>query len=175
MEMQRVVEFRSRVDEGTVDELRPWSGGTALLDPRLPKVWDANYSRLDHPEAADAEAIAAEASAVAAAAGISHTAIVVADEPAATRLAPALRQLGFEVTRLVAMVLREVPDPPDRVVVRASFADVAASRREITREFFSGDDELADQLGELDRRLEATIGGRWFAIREGDEIVARAW
>src|SRR3954454_6696771 len=139
MEMQRVVEFRSRVDEGAVDELRHWSGGTALLTPRLPKVWDANYFRVDHPEAADAEAIAAEASAVAAAAGISHTAIVVADEPAATRLAPALRQLGFEVTGLVGVGVREGAHPPDRLVGRASFADVAASRREITREFFSGD------------------------------------
>src|SRR5204863_40045 len=56
-----------------------------------------------------------------------------------------------------------------------SFEDVAASRRRITLEFFPGDEALADQLGVLDRRLEATIGGRWFAVREGGEPAARAW
>ena len=66
------------------------------------------------------------------------------------------------------MALRDVPLAPDAEVGEASFADVAPSRRQITLEHFPGDEALADQLGELDRRLEATVGGRWFAIREGD-------
>ena len=54
--------------------------------------------------------------------------------------------------------------------------DVAGrTRREMTLEMFPGDDALADQLEQLDRRLERTIGGSWFAIRDGDGVAARAW
>jgi GNAT superfamily N-acetyltransferase len=48
---------------------------------------------------------------------------------------------------------------------------VADSRRELTLEAFPGDEELADQL---DRRL-ATIPSRWFAVRDGAEVLARPW
>jgi predicted GNAT family acetyltransferase len=172
-ELGRALAFIARVDEGVASEVRGWSLGTALITPELPKVWDSSYFRAE--VSGDGERAAEETTGVAAAAGLAHAAVVVTEGAVATRLRPGLLSAGFEETRFVLMALRSVPPEPELQIESASFADVAPSRRELTLETFHGDEALADQLGELDRRLEATIGGRWFAISDGGRIVSRAW
>jgi GNAT superfamily N-acetyltransferase len=174
-EHQRALAFMARVDEGAATTTQGWSLGTALITPELPRVWDASYFRVEDPDAAAGERVAAETVEIAAEAGLAHAAVVVTDDTVASRLGPGLLREGFEEVRFVLMALRRVPPTPDASVAEVSFADVAPSRRRITIEMFPGDDALADQLEELDRRLERTIGGRWFAIREGEEVVSRAW
>jgi ribosomal protein S18 acetylase RimI-like enzyme len=174
-ELSRALAFTAGVDENVASEIREWSLGTALITPELPKVWDASYFRVDASPDGDGERAADETARVASAAGLAHAAIVVTDEGAASRLRPGLESAGFEETRFVLQALRAVPPEPEVAVGPATFADVAPSRRELTLETFQGDEALADQLGELDRRLERTIGGRWFAVREGGEAVSRAW
>jgi ribosomal protein S18 acetylase RimI-like enzyme len=163
------------IDVGVVEEVLPWAHGTALLTPSLPKVWDANYMRYEDDGELDPRAIADEASSIAAEAGIGAATIVVEDEDAAARLDPVLRELGFETTRLVLMRLRETPAQPTEEVVEVPFAAVRSSRRQLMLEAFPGDEEVADQLVELDRRLEPVVGGQWFAVRDDGEILARAW
>jgi ribosomal protein S18 acetylase RimI-like enzyme len=174
-ELRRALAFMARVDEEAASGAREWSLGTALVTPELPRVWDASYFRVERPGDRDGERAGAEAIELSRAAGLAHAAVVLSDEDDAASLRRGLEAAGFEEVRFVLMALREVPPAPDAPIREASFADVAPSRRETTLELFPGDEALADQLGELDRRLEATIGGRWFAIREGDEVVSRAW
>lgn len=170
--MRRIEGFLAVVDAPAFDERRPWRGGTAFLTPTLPKVWDANFFRLERE--GNPAAIAAEAARLATEAGLAHATIVVGDEGRAERVRAGLAELGYELTRFLMMRLDGVPEPPDAPTEEVTAEDVAASRRQLTLESFPGDDELADQLGELDRRL-ATIPSRWFAVREGGEVVARAW
>jgi ribosomal protein S18 acetylase RimI-like enzyme len=172
-ELRRIVDFLDRFDAPAIDERRPWSHGTAFLTPTLPKVWDANYHRLERA-GGDVDAIAAEASTAAVGAGLAHSAIVVTDEALAAPLVARLAELGYEATRFVVMRLSREPEAPALAIEEVSSEDVAAHRRELTLEAFPGDDELADQLRELDRRL-AAIPSRWFAVRERGEILARAW
>ncbi len=174
-DLRRARGLLAAIDERTVHEVRAWSGGTALLTPSLPRVWDANYVRLDDPGGLNAAAIAREASELARESGIEAASVVVEDEAAARRTAPGLRDLGFETTRFVLMRLRKPPPPPEHDVVEAGFDDVRASRREIMLEAFPGSGELADELLELDRRLEASAGGRWFVVRDGGDVISRAW
>jgi ribosomal protein S18 acetylase RimI-like enzyme len=171
----RALAFMAGVDEGVATELRDWSLGTALITPELPKVWDSSYFRVEASGDGDGERVADETARVASAAGLAHAAVVVTEGAVATRLRPGLLSAGFEETRFVLMALRSVPPEPEIQIASSSFADVAASRRELTLETFRGDEALADQLGELDRRLEATIGGRWFAVLQDGEVVSRAW
>jgi predicted GNAT family acetyltransferase len=174
-EARRALAFMARVDEGAATEVRPWSFGTALITPELPKVWDASYFRIEDLDADDAERLVAETVEAAHTAGLAHVAVVVTDDGTASRLAPGLLREGFEEARFVLMALREVPPDPAEEVAEVSFADVAPSRRQMTLEAFPGDEALADQLEELDRRLERTTGGRWFGIRDDGEVVSRAW
>jgi ribosomal protein S18 acetylase RimI-like enzyme len=174
-ELRRALTFVDRVDEGAASELREWSLGTALVTPELPRVWDASHFRVERAGDGDGERVAAEAVELARDLGLAHCAVMVGDDDVASQLRPGLRAAGFGEVRFVLMALREVPPTPEPAITEASFADVAPSRRELTLELFRGDEALADQLGELDRRLEATVGGRWFAIREGGEVVSRAW
>ncbi len=171
---RRILDFLAVVDAPAIDERRPWSRGTAFVTPTLPKVWDANYLSLERFDDLDAGAIDAEATAVATASGLAHATVVVADEAVGARLARRLGGLGYETTRFAVMTLRSTPDAPAVEVELVDGAEVAASRRELTLESFPGDEELADQLAELDRRL-ATIPSRWFAVREKGEVLARAW
>ncbi len=172
-EHERALAFMARVDEDAATDVREWSLGTALVTPELPRVWDASYFRAER--AGDGARAGAEAVNLSREAGLAHCAVVVSDDDIADQLRPGLQGAGFEEVCFVLMALRDVPLAPNAAVGEASFADVAPSRRQITLEFFPGDEALADQLSELDRRLEATVGGRWFAIRDGDEVVSRAW
>ena len=173
-EGRRALAFMNRLDEAVASEVREWRLGPALVTPELPRVWDASYFRVERPDD-DAERVAAETVEIAGAAGLAHCAVVLTDDEIADELGPGLESAGFEEMRYAVMGLREAPPPPELAIAEVSFEDVAASRRRITLEFFPGDEALADQLGVLDRRLEATIGGRWFAVREGGEPAARAW
>jgi len=174
-ELSRALAFMASVDDGVATEIRDWSLGAALITPELPKVWDASYFRVDDLDDGDGRHVAEETARVASAARLAYAAVVITDEDAASRLRPGLLSAGFDETRFVLQALRAVPPEPEIAVEPATFADVAPSRREMTLESFHGDDALAGQLGELDRRLERTIGGRWFAVSEAGRVVARAW
>jgi ribosomal protein S18 acetylase RimI-like enzyme len=174
-ELSRALAFTARVDEGAATEVREWRLGTALITPELPKVWDASYFRVEVAGDGDGEQVAEETVGIAREAGLAHAAVVVTDDDIATRLRPGLEAAAFEEVRFVLMALRRVPKAPKQPIAEVSFDDVAPSRRELTLETFEGDEALADQLRELDRRLEASIGGRWFAILDANEVVSRAW
>jgi ribosomal protein S18 acetylase RimI-like enzyme len=173
-EFRRALAFTAAVDESAATEVRDWSLGRALVTPELPKVWDASYFRVDEPGDGDAGRVAEETTRLARAAGLAHAAVMVAGDDATARLGPGLRGQGFEEGRFALMALRQAPSEPDGDVTEAGFDDVAASRRELTLETFA-DEELADQLATLDRRLRTTVGGRWFAVRDGGEVISRAW
>jgi ribosomal protein S18 acetylase RimI-like enzyme len=174
-ELSRALAFMARADETVATEVREWSLGTALVTPELPRVWDASYFRVEDPGDGDGERIAEETMSTARQAGLAHSAVVLTDGDAVARLKQGLENAAFEEARFVLMALREVPQAPDAPIAEVSFDDVAPSRRALTLESFDGDEVLADQLRGLDRRLEATVGGRWFAIRDTGEIVSRAW
>jgi len=174
-ELERALAFMAQVDEGAATEVRNWRLGTVLITPELPRVWDASYFRVEDPAADDGERVAAEALATARDVGLAHAAVVVTDDDVAGGLRPGFRGQGFEEARFVLMRLRHVPPAPEIAIAEASFDDVAESRRQTTLESFPGDDALARELRDLDRRLEATIGGRWLAVVEDGEVVSRAW
>ena len=174
-ELRRALAFTARIDEDVATDVREWSLGTALFTPELPKVWDASYFRVEDPGDGDGGRAAEETTRVATRAGLAHAAVVATEDRTAARLRPGLLAAGFEETRFVLMALRAAPPQPEVPITSVSFRDVASSRRELTLETFDGDEALADQLGELDRRLEATIGGLWFAVKEDGQVVSRAW
>jgi ribosomal protein S18 acetylase RimI-like enzyme len=172
--IERIRAFQAGVDEGAAEEVRDWPYGRALLSPAIPRVWDANYCRIDDARGASAAEIAAAATEVAEASGWAHVALV-ARKAEAARLAPGLAELGFEATEHVTLGLSGRPPDPAIEVGRATFDEVAPHRATLALEFAPENHELARQLNVLDKRLEASIGGEWFAIREADEIVSRCW
>ena len=41
--------FSDWLDDALAGRLTRWPGGTAVLDPRAPDLWDRNYLRLERP------------------------------------------------------------------------------------------------------------------------------
>ena len=178
-ELERALRFLADLDLRVVGEQRPWQGGTAFLSPDLPQVWDANYFNLETAVDEDeVEGLGADAERIVIAAGLAHVAITVEDEKLAQSLVPAFVASGFERVRFVLMALRRPPaagGDVDVEVVDAHAEAIARSRREVNLEAFPGNEELADQLGELDRRQLAAVGGRWLAVMRSGEVASRGW
>ena len=49
----RAVGFAAALEDAIAAEVRPWAGGTAVLDPGLPDTWDLNFLRLEEPWGGD--------------------------------------------------------------------------------------------------------------------------
>jgi hypothetical protein len=45
----RAVGFSGSLSNALATDLRPWAGGTAVLDPGNPDTWDLNFLRLERP------------------------------------------------------------------------------------------------------------------------------
>src|SRR4051794_14043054 len=93
-ELSRALTFMGSVDEGVASEVREWSGGTALITPELPRVWDASYFRVEDVSATDADQMASECVGIAREAGLAHAAVVVIGDDAGASLGPPLLRAG---------------------------------------------------------------------------------
>jgi GNAT superfamily N-acetyltransferase len=158
--MDQIAAFLAWSEEQVCDRVEPWAGGTVMLTPSLPRVWDLNAARLERElplEQLDAEIGRALGDA-------ERPRLFVRDAQLGERVVPALR--GWEVTRLIALVHARDPD-------RASPAGLAleveeAAVRPLMAEFRSGrpygkDDEIIRQLAEMDRRGTRAARSRDFA------------
>jgi ribosomal protein S18 acetylase RimI-like enzyme len=142
-------------------------GITAIVDDRIPDVWDANYLRIDRP-GIGAERILAAGDETLGGAGMQHRTVIPVDEQDGERLAAELGPLGWDVQRGIYMVHRRLPDRP------AAFAVEEVRQEEVDaarREFFSPDLD-PDQFLFRDRLFGAAGGDRWFVTRDGGEVVA---
>jgi hypothetical protein len=164
-ELERIGGFLDASEESACDEVRRVPCGTALLTPTLPLVWQMNALRVED-EHACAEEVAAAAEA--ALGHLGHRQVFVPDAEHGARMAPALRKLGWNATRLLVMVLRRDPDraAPSglgaEVERGAGAAALGRFRREQTLE---GGDEAIRQLEAMDGRY---AGARDFGAPAGE-------
>jgi GNAT superfamily N-acetyltransferase len=162
-ELERVKAFLRETDERACDERRRTPHGVALLTPSLPLVWQLNAIRVDDPEAS-AAALVAEADELLA--NVAHRKLLVHDEEAGARLAPALSAQGWNVSRLFVMVRRR---PPDRPPVAGLAAEVSRERGAVVlaafrrEQPFGWQEEAVRQLAGMDERLAASRSTRDFA------------
>jgi len=173
---ERIVAFQQGVDERAVESVAPWAFGTALLSPSIPRVYDANYCRLEEAGGMPPEELADAATSTCEAAGLGHVSIVVFDEGEAARIRDGLLQLGFEAVRHVSMLLARPPKPSSAHVFQASLEQVEAVEGQIRADEDPDPPELTAALQEMNRRISATTPARWFATGGPDTaIAARAW
>ncbi|HEU0025110.1 MAG TPA: hypothetical protein VFQ12_10780 [Thermoleophilaceae bacterium] len=160
-ERERIADFLNEAEDTVCDEVRPGRCGTALLTPSLPLVWQVNALRVEDPDAGPDD-VAEEADALLE--GLGHRQLFVPDADLGARLAPALSRRGWNVTRLLVMVLRRSPDRRSpaglgaEVDRRTGAEALAMFRRE---QSMDGGSETICQLEEMDERF-----GRAFAARD---------
>ncbi len=168
--MQRIAAFEDELDRGIAERVEPVGEGiTAFLDTRIPRIWDANYLVVE--PGVSAKQAAAKADEVLGGLGMTHRAVAPAIQESAAELEPGFRELGWEVEHGVYMLLRGEPDRPSSVEVeQMSIDEVRELRRQLIGEMDEGDPDTAEQLLELDRRVNEALRDRWFAARHNGEL-----
>jgi GNAT superfamily N-acetyltransferase len=164
-ELVRARGFTLAGDEAAADRLEPWERGTAVLTPSLPELWDANYLRVEHPDGADAAALAAAAQDVLEAAGARHRAVVVPDGAAGESLREGFLGLGWDCDRLMFMALRGTPRqrPGAPAVDEVVSGGLAGLRRRLALSEPWGSAEVAREIEERERRVLRASRIRWFS------------
>jgi ribosomal protein S18 acetylase RimI-like enzyme len=121
---QRAIDFLVRIEERsyTSKEQTPW--GPAFFNNRFPSKYDLNYVHVERT--GDPGAIKAAVDEIQGRAGLSHRKIQTSDASVGAPLAPAFKDYGWIVERLVVMSRSPEGDTPEpRVEVKeVSFEDL---------------------------------------------------
>jgi GNAT superfamily N-acetyltransferase len=175
-QLERCIEFITRMADSAARKKEPSKYGVALLDPELPDVWSRNYLFANElPEGVSASELAGEADRVLGAAGLRHRKVeLFADEPGA-RLEAGFRELGWHPECDVIMVAQRSPDRPvdTSLVDEVTVDDLVPAWTEgwLADPDVLGED-VARQLVESKRRLGKVVETRFFAARIEGEVAS---
>jgi ribosomal protein S18 acetylase RimI-like enzyme len=172
-ELERILAFRRAISERSSTRLLPFPAGVALFNDDYPRSWAHNFLRVDRPDAAAADLIAA-AERLHAEAGHGHRSIEVADAAAGERLIPAFHAAGWNVERNVLMVSHRGFDRAvdTSAVEMLGWAEVRSAHEAFWRTSPYGDSE--ETVRQLVDRLELTAAAAdvtHFAVRVGEDVV----
>lgn len=179
-ELDRILAFLRRVDEGASTSVERLPFGLACFHAELPRVYDRNFVLVTAIDGSvSAKALARAVDEVQGAAGLLHRKVVFEQEEAGERLAGSLGR-GWEHRRLTVMAYRGEPDPG------ASHGPPAAS--EVDREALlpaletmirmepaeAGDDgeDVIRQLSSSDAVVARVVAQRCFARLVDGQVVS---
>jgi len=144
--------------------------GTALFNDRFPSYWDGNLLRVDRAVDASAADLIDETDRWFE--GFAHREVAVLHDPTGARLAPAFRDQGWEVDRLVFMARRREADRPSSLTVEeVGFDDVSSLLVETNLHGHGGMTIAAAEANTAVRRMLVDLTGiRFFVARIDGEL-----
>lgn len=165
--------FELALGEAVAERVEDVGGDiTAVLDTRIPQVWDSNYLVAESEQVTPTR-LAAKADEVLGGLGMKHRAALTRDPAHGSRLAEGMEKLGWEIEGGVYLVLRREPDRPAAAdVEQVVFDDVREVNRTIILAEDWGTPEVAEQIFEHERRIAEAYRDRWFAARHEGEIAS---
>ncbi len=174
-ELERIVAMSRWFADVTSSRVQEWRYGTALFRDDFPRRWDSNFLRVERP-VGDATATELAASADALQAHLGHRELVVEDPDDGARLAPGFADLGYEVDRLLWMVLRREPDRAPsldaREVPLEEFRPVTIAANLESHGGMPVED--AEMLADFDTVAAQDAGARFFLADVDDRPAAAA-
>ncbi len=174
-DLDRSVAFMRALSDRMAGRRVPFSRGTALFHDGFPLVWDLNYLRVERPEGATAEELAAEAERLHAEAGHGHRAVEIVNAAEGERLEPGFAELGWETEALLVMVHRRPADrPSDTTLVRdVAEAELQSARERTTRtQPWATDDEVVRQVVGCHYLLDRAVAVRRFGVLAEGQVVS---
>jgi GNAT superfamily N-acetyltransferase len=167
----RVEAFIAWIERATSTRTEPWRFGTALFNDDFPNRWDSNFLLVERPMGdVTVTELIAETDRVLG--DLQHRELVVPDDAEGARLAMAFGEHGWEVDRIVNMVLQREPDRDDGEIPidEATFEEVRPLIIEITRRAHpTTSEEDAAMLADYRRVLVEAADARFFVARVAGE------
>jgi GNAT superfamily N-acetyltransferase len=144
----------------------PFEGGVAYFDDDYPERYVSNFLLVVRDEATlTGDRLASLADDILGAEGLSHRHVTVLGARG-EQLAPAFRDRGYEVERIVAMALRRPPDRPATLSTEErSFDEARPLMEEIYRRELPRAPETADRFVEQHAAWDRILGTRRFVAR----------
>jgi GNAT superfamily N-acetyltransferase len=171
-----ILAFQRSMLERLSSRVEPFAWGRAFLDERFPKRWDSNFLWVEAPlDRVAAEDLVAEADRVLGGAGLAHRRIYLDDDDEGARLRPGFEALGWTAERLLWMAARREPEREGGgVAEEVDLATIRPALEEINRRqpWGSEDPEAVRMLVDYRGHLAATIGARFFVVREAGAIAS---
>jgi GNAT superfamily N-acetyltransferase len=174
-ELRRALAFEEGLRERCAERIVPFRFGRAIFNDTFRSVYDLNVLRVDQPEGATTETLAAEAERLHGEAGQPHRRIVVPDEKAGERLASGFRELGWRSGRFLVMAWRGRGERTgDAGIVEEVAAEDQRSLREriVAAEPWAESPEVVQAV--VDSALVIAEAGRarHFGLRVDGEVVS---
>lgn len=160
-----------RALDGLFSDVSPAWWGAVVTDGRFPRIWDANYARVDEP-ATDlgAHEVLAALEPAARAAGAELLHVVSLRPESTTRLLSELSTAGHRLTWDLLMRIDAPPRLDDDVLVEplADSPELWGAVGDSLALFGVEPGEAVDQLRSIERTVLAPGGKRWFGVRGDD-------
>jgi RimJ/RimL family protein N-acetyltransferase len=168
MAVERIREFRRRLQHEVSNRVFATASGTAFLADATPNVYDANYLSVDAPSVGAGD-LAVEADE--ALADRHHRRVVVED--GAAGLADAFAAIGFVLSTHLVLAHTRAPDRlVDTSAIReAQLDELLPARTEATLAEPWGEEEIAAQLNDAKRIVAAAVPTRFFAAIADGAVV----
>ena len=165
-DIDRFFAFQTRRHSLLSTRAEPFEGGVAYFDDDYPERYVSNFLLVDRDGAElTGDRLASLAEDILGGEGLSHRHVTVLGERG-DRLAPAFREHGYEVARIVVMALRRPPDRPAAMPTEErSFGEVLPLMEEIYRREQPLSPETADRFVEQHAAWDRILGTRRFAAR----------
>ncbi|MGI8615351.1 MAG: hypothetical protein ACR2L4_01010 [Actinomycetota bacterium] len=152
---------------------KPLDLGTAFFDEEYRERYNSNFLLTEGPlDGVPVEALLGEVDRILGEAGYQHRGLLIRDDAAGERYAPAFTSHGYKIERNAIMVHRREPDrASDLPVEEVSFAEVRDLIHEVyRREPKLDSDEIMRLFTEQHGKNERVIGARFFAVRLGGQL-----
>lgn len=169
-DMQRIADFLHEIEASGATRVEPCRHGHAFFNEKFPVKWDMNYVRIDDPRATP-RSVTEEVERVQGEAGLEHRKIHIDDEALGAKLAPGLADLGWKVTKIVAMARQH----PDRLRAKPLQVEekTEAELRPYKERWDRGNHDITpaevDQLaGARSHLMEAVDGTNFAALINGE-------
>ena len=160
-------QFECAIQDAVALERREFAGGVALLNPELPRVYDANFVRFDQP--LDASAVAEIADDMLA--SFAHRKVVLPES--ASVAADELRAEGWTLHTLVTMEYRGGPSSSPPAAELLSPSQLREARHQ-AHDDIERDLDATRQIIEFTERMASVVPTQMFGARPrgSDEIGA---
>jgi ribosomal protein S18 acetylase RimI-like enzyme len=169
------IAFICAIEDACAGRIERAPGGCAVLDPRHPRLWDANHLRVEAPAAPDA--LELDAAARLHFGDLEFQMISVLHEAVGRALTGPLRSLGYRERHSLLMALASDPptaSPADAGISEISREHLAATRIAGALERGLVDVEVGAQLVSRDALIASVVKERCFAVEAaGRQVAAR--
>jgi ribosomal protein S18 acetylase RimI-like enzyme len=173
-DLTRFFALERRLLERLSTRIEPLDRGTAFFDEGYRERFNSNFVLADGPlDGVPAEALLGATDRILGEAGYQHRTVLVRDDMAGERYAPAFTSYGYRIERNAIMVHRREPDRASVLPVEeVSFAEVRDLIHEVyRREPWAHSDEVTRRFAEQHGKNERVIGARFFTVRLGGRLV----